>query len=270
MSRVQNFNTTPDQPENDYTVKLFKNNTFVESLNFDATKKQYISATSASLNTNYRIEIEDNTGEKLTASDSIGSQVSVTSAVYYKNAYYDSNEGRNFDEGVIEFTDSPGQDYYELSVFSTDTSFSTYNNNTQIFTYYLQYYPTQFLTSQDPVILAENYLDLNKFPHTLVFSDNLLRQTNKIRFLFINREQDNGNYLDYVVLRNVSYDYYMFRKTWIAHEKGTVPFQFDNITDLSKMIFMSEPVEAYTNVTGGMGIFAGYTEDVKEMTLIAK
>jgi hypothetical protein len=33
-------------------------------------------------------------------------------------------------------------------------------------------------------------------------------------------------------------------------------------------LFKGDPVELYSNVTNGLGIFAGYSQDIKECTLV--
>jgi len=69
----------------------------------------------------------------------------------------------------------------------------------------------------------------------------------------------------YVELRSVSRAYYLFRKSWIRHTFNRGPsftrFEIDYIYDTR---LIGDPVEMYSNIEGGLGIFASYVVDEKE------
>jgi len=62
-----------------------------------------------------------------------------------------------------------------------------------------------------------------------------------------------------IIFRNVSWSYYQYRKRLPVH-------QFlqnrERAVDLS--FFRGEPIEMYTNIEGGFGVFAAYYQDIRE------
>jgi len=107
----------------------------------------------------------------------------------------------------------------------------------------------------DPVITSEGLVEFN--PLTLVFSNKLFEgQTYSLKVNFQNRRYLDDSYPHYhefkliLHLRRVSENYYKFKRQLIIHQ-NSIP------TDFWQHI--SEPVNLFSNIQGGFGIFAGYS-----------
>jgi len=96
---------------------------------------------------------------------------------------------------------------------------------------------------------------------SFVFSDSLFQgKTVEIQIKVQGTSKDNP---PFVVLRNVSKSYYQYRRQWTAH-------QFlqsrERTVDLS--FFRGEPINMFSNINGGLGIFVAYSQDIKECRII--
>jgi len=117
--------------------------------------------------------------------------------------------------------------------------------------------------SYDPVVKNEEILDYS--PAILPFSDKLFNgQTKTIDFLYhppwLNMSGDGehntysyGSYRVIVVFREISQQMYYYRKSMIRHLYNQ---QTDNFEVLG------DPVQLWSNIANGYGIFAGYTQYV--------
>ena len=112
------------------------------------------------------------------------------------------------------------------------------------------------LYSYDEIIRNEDILDYT--PNIFVFSDSLFNgQTITIDFLYklnylqiINENQYSyNNYRLYYQFRSISKEMYNYRKSLIKHIYNQ---QTDNIE------LFGDPVQMFTNIKNGLGIFAGY------------
>jgi len=64
-----------------------------------------------------------------------------------------------------------------------------------------------------------------------------------------------------ITIRKVSPAYYAYKTTWYEHQNNQMGFGNDFLRDL---FFMNSPVNMYSNIENGFGIFASYAETVKE------
>ena len=55
-----------------------------------------------------------------------------------------------------------------------------------------------------------------------------------------------------------SYEYYSFRKSWTRHVHNQNSDL--NLNDPLTLIFLGDPIKMYTNVSNGLGVFAGYNQ----------
>lgn len=95
---------------------------------------------------------------------------------------------------------------------------------------------------------------------SFLFSDSLIQgRTVDIRI----RTQGSISSQPIVILRNVSRSYYQYRKLWTTHQFLQ---NWERAANLS--FFRGEPIEMFTNVTGGLGIFAAFYQDIKECRVI--
>lgn len=104
----------------------------------------------------------------------------------------------------------------------------------------------------DPVLLNEG--DVSYYPETYFFSDKLFDGQNYTlqikRNLFFNTPSK-------VILRNISYEYYMYRKYWTRHSYNQIVVD----KGIGALIYTGEPQPMYNNIVNGYGVFAAYTEN---------
>lgn len=104
----------------------------------------------------------------------------------------------------------------------------------------------------DPVLLNEG--DVGYFPDTYFFSDELFNGTTYT----LNIKRQTGFYsATKVILRNISYNYYMYRKYWTRHSYN----QKGNDIGIGSLIYMGEPQPMFNNIINGYGIFAGFYQN---------
>ena len=171
---------------------------------------------------------------------------------------YDSNLSLNEDmilnqEVQISMQDNdPDENYYEIILLRKYISPST-NEENIVDTY---------CYSESPAIVEEGIN--SPYFKTLVFSDKLFNQTNVTLSIYYdspNINYGNGNitYFDYsliVILRSVTQEYYNYKKKLYLH-------LLNQESDIWNGI--SVPVQMYTNIENGYGIFAGYNEVRQEV-----
>ena len=104
----------------------------------------------------------------------------------------------------------------------------------------------------DPVLINEG--DVSFYPETYFFSDDLFDGKNYS--MYINRQSFFGTDTK-VVLRNISYHYYMYRKYWTRHLYNQVSID----KGIGALIYTGEPQPMYNNIVNGYGVFASYVEN---------
>lgn len=147
-------------------------------------------------------------------------------------------DGFIINELKLDFEDFPGPSFYELQL---SANYIIDNSFTSIW----------FKNNSDPVITSTGLLDYN--PKTLIFTDKMFDGKHcSVKIYFATQ-----TYADYnltIVFRSVSESYYKYKERQYAY-----------LFSLENDIFtgMSEPINLFSNVKGGYGIFAGYTSDEK-------
>jgi hypothetical protein len=91
---------------------------------------------------------------------------------------------------------------------------------------------------------------------SILFSDSLIQgKTVDIQI----RSQGTVSSRPIVILRNVSRSYYWYRKQLPVHL-----FLQGRERDIDLSFFRGEPVDMFTNIIGGLGVFYAYNQDIKE------
>ena len=187
--------------------------------------------------TRYTIEVFSMEHGKATASDKIPAKVNFNIINYVHRAGIDP-EGSNFSSITIRFSDPPDEkNYYEIMlVYESKNS---------------HWYYLKGLWSEDIVIKNEGYV--NELYSNLIFSDELINgKTHTIIFNFFHGQNEWNTALNlFVHFRSVSENYFFYKKKLILHFEN----QFGDIWDGT-----GNPVNLYSNVENGYGIFAGYSE----------
>lgn len=172
----------------------------------------------------------------------------VLTTLFFKDSITRGIEGELVSQAKIKINDDILENnYYELEMLA-------YLINPITREHYL--YEIFYDTNNDFVLENEGLLSL--YPRFLVFSDELFNGSVyelKINYntptFFLENEIKPIDYKLIVKLRAVSKNYYEYRKRIIIH----VDNQYSDIWD-----GVGEPVNMFTNIKNGYGIFAGYNQ----------
>lgn len=187
----------------------------------------------------YSVILRDRYNLNLSASDTVPEFVAISDAVYSYPVYTD-RYNTMFGKISISFQDSPEtKNYYEIVLLNArdSTLNGTFNIN-------------------HPVITLDNENDPNP-PGSLLFTDELFDGKELTLDIFVASEKP------LVVLNNVSKNYYDYRQSLVSHL-----FSQNTRRETVYELFKGDPVELYSNVKNGLGIFAGYTQDTKECKML--
>lgn len=226
-------NIIPEYP--DAIVILRKNNITIDTLYFQSG--YYYSHILAELNKNYALEIIVPGRESVFCEDLIPEKTLLQGFVCNDSVLIDE-DGFIINELKLDFQDFSGPSFYEVEL---SANYIIDNNGTSIW----------FMKNSDPIITSTGLLDYN--PRTLIFTDKMFDGKHcSVKIYFATRA-----YADYslkITFRSVSESYYKYKEK-----------QFAYLFSLDSDIFsgMSEPINLFSNITGGYGIFAGYTSDEK-------
>ncbi len=260
VSKLHYIYDTTDATVKNAEVILYQDGHLFETLIFNTVSKSYKSIKKPEYGKTYTVTVEANGFPNTVADDKVPDSIYIDSANIYISAYYDSWEERNLDIVKLYFKDDTSEEnYYEIICFKDENPEPPPH-----------YYSFPYgITSIDPVISAEGILDQAKYLPVLSFSDRLLNENAEISFMPFLQLGTQPNYTpdSYTVLRNISKNYYLFRKKWFKYLQTNGLIQPDGIAQWSNMSFVPNPTDAYTNIENGLGVFASYTETVKLMTV---
>lgn len=160
--------------------------------------------------------------------------------------------GHQNSEVKLVFKDSyEYENFYELHfVFGADANKTVWGLENSPMTAYMK----------DLSIITDSDLDYQ--PNQYYFTDRLfngLIKTVELSYLG-GKEYTNEGFVYkpfQAIFKSVSSEYYQFRKSWTIHQfnkNGNT----QNLNDPMTLFFLGDPVKMYSNINGGLGIFAGY------------
>ncbi len=256
LSKTVNPLDSIPAPISDARIWLYENDVLVEELNY--LNGFFVSNIIPQSGKNYsvRVEIPEFPDiEEISANDVLPSEPLMTSCSFRDSALLDQ-EGFPVCQAVINIHDnSSGLQYYEvlLEMSYKRTSFDSVYE-TRIADYCTENY--------DPVLTKEGLIEFK--PLTLVFSNEIfMGQTYPLKVNFQNELYLEDSYPQYrelkiiVHLRKVSESYYKYKRQLVIHQSSISSDFWSGTT---------EPSTMYSNIKGGYGIFAGYTEVVDTLT----
>ncbi len=144
-------------------------------------------------------------------------------------------------------------DKYMMHTYRTEISFTDPVNESNYYELYFEnaQYDTENKIT-DPVLVNEG--DISFYPNTYFFSDMLFN--GKQYSLIVNRNLGHINDSK-VILRNISYAYYMYRKYWTRHSYNQIAVDME----IGALIYRGQPQPMYNNILNGYGVFAAYIEN---------
>ncbi len=232
---------------NNADVKIYNETGNMLSLVYTGKNGIYKSSEKPLININYTLKVKIPGYKTVMAKDIIPVPVNIENVEYYYDI--DVLNSDSIPMAKITFSDDgKKENYYDCIDFETDNDKRIYN-----YAYHGEFNP-------DNVLLAENYLDYH--PFSFFFSDIIFNgKTYTISLPFANSLYVNSN----IEFRTTSENYYLFRKFWTRHLYNQSNDQNigNNLEDIefTELLFSGNPVEMFSNIGNGYGIFAGYSCD---------
>lgn len=247
LSLLSPINDTLNQPVDNASCKIISNGQTI-NLNYIG-QGFYVSKQKPQPEVNYLLKIFVPGFDTLVASSYIPQKVNLLKVTQQDFAIPDN---------TTIFEDDLHLPFSRLSFMFKDPEDEKNYYEIQI---YLKFYDNIFndvrLYSLDPWITAEDILDYE--PRILVFSDslfngdtvtvNVLYKPNSI--MYDGYEYTYGSYLILYRFRTISRQMYLYKKSLIRH-------LYNQQTDYIEAF--GDPVQLYSNIINGYGIFAGYTQ----------
>jgi hypothetical protein len=228
------------------TSNIRKNDSTVQTFNIDLELYENDIQTSASYqqiapnlyvfdhyaipNNKYKIVVNNlENGNIIYAEDSIPLPTEITSIEHSYPVLKDIY-GTIYGKTRLTFKDDPSKrNYYEMAIVEQNNLLMT-------------------IKITHPVVSVDSDKDFFINP-TILFTDDLFN--GEALSLDILTE----SYRPKVILRTVSSHYYLYKKHLYAH--------LNYINNSSSLLMSAEPVKMFSNIHGGLGIFAGYSETAK-------
>ncbi len=235
-------------------VRLFCNDEEIDTLIF--INGYYYSDVVALRNEKYSLFVSVPDMESVSSEDIIPEKTLIESYVHRDSIMMDDNNHPVM-QLELEFTDKPGPDFYELSVIA-DYYVAGFNYRHSV----------GFKYSTDPVLVSTGLLDY--YAESIVFTDELFdgEQTSIKANYWIQTgempligEGPEYGYILFVSLRSISESYYNYIRKQIIYQYSLESNIFTGLPD---------PVHMYSNITGGYGIFAGYSSDNKTINVVIR
>jgi hypothetical protein len=235
---------------NNAVVSLYGNGVFIEQLQ-ELDSGKYVSNCIAKRGVMYRIEAQIDGFLPLSASDSLPEQVFAQTIYYQKNAIYDF--GNFYAQANIIFQDPPGDNYYEVSL---SAEYNYYSNWDSVYhTVFINDNIAYWLINDDAVN-AENPTG---WIGSINFKDEYFDGKKYRLRLPVEKMPDNAQH--YIRFNTVSYHYYKYKSTMDKHLFNQGGWSDDDLL----IIEGGNPVQMYSNVENGYGIFAGYIPHLIEV-----
>jgi len=234
-------NTIPEC--NDATVIVMENNIIIDTM-YKASGYYYSNKKTA-INNKYALIVSAPNMDTVLCQDMIPEKITLQSCIFTDSVLIDE-DGLIINELKLDFQDSAGPDFYEVELEAKNIA-----NNYTILTW--------FKKNSDPIITSTGLLDYN--PKTLIFSDKMFNGKRCSVKVYYAVQRGVGNYRLKISFRSISEPYFRYKEKQYA-------YQFSLENDIFSG--MSEPVQLYSNINGGYGIFAGYSTDEKIITVAGK
>ncbi len=240
-------------------IRLYENDIFLQNVSY-LSKGWYSSNYHPKAGMKYKIEINVEGFDMVTAESSIPENASILSFTCDLIENLNQNSPANSLTKLVFDDVGLDKNYYEFSTFVLIPGDNI-----------VEFMEIGSAIQTDLSLKLDSDLEFN--PKTFYFSDELFHNSEKTLLLNglgwtninpVNNEIENGIFS--ALFKILSSEYYNFRKSWTKHV-------YNQNTDIHNdnpivLLFKGDPIEMYTNVNGGYGIFAGYNQQSKEVTYI--
>ncbi|MEY3445155.1 MAG: hypothetical protein RLZZ519_3436 [Bacteroidota bacterium] len=217
----------------DATVLILENGAVIDTLRHDQWDiYTSVRGTHPVAGHSYTLQASAPGYETVSGTDIVPMQTTPFDLAWRDSVYYDQFDGHH-GEFSFKIADRPGEEnFYMLNVYRVD---SVFESGDTLF----HFGPVRLLV-QDPVLSSDDESG------AILFDDATFDGTTRtLRVLIQSNDHASASIL-VLGLSTVSKSYYLYSKTLPAHlSNGFNPF--------------AEPVRVHSNMTPGMGIFAGYS-----------
>jgi len=230
---------------NDATVLLLNDNVIIDT--FYVARGYYYSHLKADRGKEYSLIITVPDMDSVLCGDFIPEKTIIQSYTFTDSVMTDE-DGFSINELQLDFTDLTGPNYYEVELSAESVSQNQINK-----------LGVWFKKNSDPIIISTGLLDYN--PKTLIFTDKMFDGKSCSVKVYFAVQTVVSEYTLKIIFRSISESYFNYKEK-----------QFAYLFSLESDIFsgMSEPIQLYSNITGGYGIFAGYSSDEKVINVTAR
>lgn len=234
------------------TVLLYENSIFIDSLKYSEGGNYFAQTFQPTIGKEYSIEVTSPDLEKASSSSFIPGEVQILSIDTL-------SVQRNSEDKVkckIKFVDPSGSNYYILIIYRyyqysmLDYGGDTLGQDSSIYAIYID--------SDDPVIDTRDELN-----GEIIFSDEMINDKEYELSVFLpywdlgnyDMSSDSDSVLIYFQLKSISLDlYYYYKSLALNRQTKNNPF--------------AEPVQVYSNIKNGFGIFSGYSQYTFKMQFV--
>ena len=229
---------------NDAQVLLYENKLLVDTL-INKENGHYLSKIVPIAGKEYHITAKAKGLEEVSASETLPKGGFDVLNVEFKESVTVVEDVR-FDLLSLDIVDSnPDENYYELAVFQkpSDLFPDLHPNKNKNPEYIDVFYVSNSIVSMRSWDLP--------YPKTILFTDKMFNQGKAHFDVFVH-----NNALPVIMkLRQVSKQYYDFKRILYLHQ-GNQLSERETIEEF----FKGEPIDMYSNIKNGYGVFAGYVE----------
>ncbi len=227
-------------------VKIYENDEYVETLVYQANGNYTTVSFVPVYGKNYKLTVSAPDLDDVESTNQLPTPVAISGI----DTMLINKEGKELIKCIISIDDPANvQNYYYLQVFSNKQDYDYfYDMESSIQNSAL------YIDSDDPVI--EEWVNWDQ---GAIFSDNIFNGTNYKLNIEINKwdvtSYDSTATILYYHLNSISYEYYLYTLSLAKYQRTNGdPF--------------AEPVRVYSNITNGLGIFAGYSSYVYPIDFI--
>ena len=236
-------------------VFLFENGVPIDTLDYQSDG-WYVSNVYPQVGFSYRLETYHPAFSSVSSECTVPPPPQINSFLFTVGETLDQ-EGIPITRFTLRLNDpDPNINYYELILYS-ENPLDPMIQPTQL---------TRITQLDDPTLIAD--ANWNYAPSTLFFSDALFNGMNgEVSFnIKWGGYPTAGDSPYYIEIRNISSSYYQYLKSWSVHRFNQNSTQ--NTRDPLTLLFQGDPVELYSNVNNGYGIFGAYNQILKDATYI--
>lgn len=179
--------------------------------------------------------------ESVNSTSAIPSEVNLNSIEILENVIIESY---TYKKVRITFNDPPGKNYYRMSFFTTGLGYDWYSGGQELvwteYSFWINYQDPNSnsidgtLIGTESILLSDEYFDGKEHSIDILIDS----------YYFEEYYQTEYDQFFKVKLHHVSREYY-----WFA-------LSLDKYYEVSDLEFFTQPVQVYTNIENGLGIFA--------------